>query len=181
MKASLRRKVLCTAVVLLATARIFVGTALARQSKSAAPGAGLDGRPAPEFALKDGSGKTVKLADYRGKVLLLDFWATWCTGCKQEIPWFAQFQETYGAKGFAAVGVSMDDGGWTILKPFLASHPIPYPIVLADEDIAKRYAIDSMPDTFLIDRHGKVAASYRGQVVDKDAVEAKIRALLAER
>jgi len=74
----------------------------------------------------------------------------------------------------------MDDGGWGVLKPFLASHPIPYPIVLADEDIAKRYAIDNMPDSFLIDRHGKVAASYRAQVVDRSAVEAKIKALLSE-
>jgi len=180
MNLSLGRNLL-SAAALLAIAAAFSATALTRQSKGANQPAVLDGQPAPDFALKDGAGKTVKLADYRGKVLLLDFWATWCTGCKQEIPWFAQFQETYGAKGFAALGVSMDDGGWAVLKPFLASHPIPYPIVLADEDIAKRYAIDNMPDTFLIDRRSKLAASYRAQVVDKDAVEKKIKALLAER
>jgi|SRR5207302_6876070 len=77
-------------------------------------------KPAPEFALTDSSGKTVKLKDYRGKVVLLDFWATWCTGCKKEIPWFAEFERVYGAQGLAVVGVSMDEGGWKVVKPFLA-------------------------------------------------------------
>src|SRR5216683_8235123 len=58
-------------------------------------------KPAPEFALKDSSGKTIRLKNYRGKVVLLDFWTTWCHGCKEEIPWFSEFQRTYGVKGFA--------------------------------------------------------------------------------
>src|SRR3979411_1046543 len=82
-------------------------------------------KPAPDFALKDASGKTVTLKDYRGKVVLLDFWATWCHGCKQEIPWFSEFERTYSAKGFAVVGVSMDEGGWKVLRPFLAETPVP--------------------------------------------------------
>jgi len=86
MKLSLRKSLLRASVLLLAIAAAFSAMALARQSKAAGQAAVLDGQPAPDFALKDGSGKTVKLQDYRGKVLLLDFWATWCTGCKQEIP-----------------------------------------------------------------------------------------------
>ena len=68
-------------------------------------------KPAPEFVLKDSSGKTAKLSKYRGKVVLLDFWATWCTGCKTEIPWFAEFQRKYAREGLAVVGVSMDEDG----------------------------------------------------------------------
>ncbi|MBZ5585241.1 MAG: TlpA family protein disulfide reductase [Acidobacteriia bacterium] len=77
-------------------------------------------KAAPQLALKDSTGKTISLTDYRGKVVLLDFWATWCTGCKMEIPWFSEFQKAHGAQGFAVVGVSMNESGWTVLKPFLA-------------------------------------------------------------
>lgn len=75
-------------------------------------------KAAPELALQDSSGQAMELTEYRGNVVLLDFWATWCTGCKKEIPWFSQFQKMYGAQGFAVVGVSMDDGGWKVLKRF---------------------------------------------------------------
>src|SRR5207248_6183786 len=83
-------------------------------------------KPAAGFALQDATGKTVKIEDYRGKVVLLDFWATWCTGCKKEIPWFSEFQTKYGHAGFAVVGVSLDGDGWKVLKPFLDEHKVPY-------------------------------------------------------
>src|SRR5450432_1504901 len=78
-------------------------------------------KAAPEFMLQDSSGKTMTLKDYRGKVLLLDFWATWCHGCKEEIPWFAGFHEKYASKGLSVVGVSLDADGWKVIKPFLES------------------------------------------------------------
>ena len=134
-------------------------------------------KPAPDFILKDSAGKTVHLKNYRGKVVLLDFWATWCTGCKQEIPWFIDFQKTYGRDGLAVVGMSMDDS-WNIVKPFLADHPIPYRILLADKPAAKNYKIDAMPDAFLIDRQGRIAASYTQGLVARENVEANIKALL---
>src|SRR5579872_122719 len=81
-------------------------------------------KPAPDFALRDASGKTVKLAKLRGKILVLDFWATWCHGCKEEIPWFSEFQTRYASKGLVVVGVSLDEGGWKDVKPFLAGHNI---------------------------------------------------------
>ena len=136
-------------------------------------------KSAPGFALQDATGKTVKIEDYRGKVVLLDFWATWCTGCKKEIPWFSEFQRTYGAKGFAVVGVSLDEGGWNVLKPFLDETKAPYRMLLGDEPTAQRYGIKSLPDTFLIDRKGRVAAAYMAGLVDKDDVETNIKALLA--
>lgn len=138
-------------------------------------------KAAPQFALKDGSGKTVSLTDYRGKVVLLDFWATWCTGCKMEIPWFSEFQKTYDARGFAVIGVSMDESGWNVVKPFLAENHVPYPMLLGDDPTARQFGIQSLPDTFLIDRRGRVAAAYKAGLVDKHDVEANIKALLSER
>jgi cytochrome c biogenesis protein CcmG/thiol:disulfide interchange protein DsbE len=134
-------------------------------------------KPAPEFALKDASGKAVSLRDYHGKVVLLDFWATWCHGCKEEIPWFAEFHRKYTDKGLTVVGVSMDDEGWKVITPFVKNAGVPYQIVLGDDATGKHYGISSMPDTFLIDRDGRIAASYSG-LVDRDDVEANIRALL---
>jgi cytochrome c biogenesis protein CcmG/thiol:disulfide interchange protein DsbE len=137
-------------------------------------------KAAPLLTLKDSYGKTISLTDYRGKVVLLDFWATWCTGCKMEIPWFSQFQKAYGAQGFAVVGVSMDESGWTVVKPFLAETHVTYPILLGNDSIAQRFGIQSLPDTFLIDRRGRVATAYEG-LVDKNDIEANIKALLSQR
>ena len=133
-----------------------------------------DRKPAPDFELQDSSGKITRLKDYHGKVLLLDFWATWCAGCKKETPWFAEFQRIYDAKRFAVVGISLDDGGWKVLKPFLSGTQIPYRILLGDDATAQRYGITNLPDTFLIDRQGRVAAVYRAGLVDKDDVESNI-------
>jgi cytochrome c biogenesis protein CcmG/thiol:disulfide interchange protein DsbE len=142
--------------------------------------AAKDRKPAANFALQNASGATVKLADYHGKVVLLDFWATWCTGCKKEIPWFSEFQKTYGPNGFAVVGVSLDEDGWKVLRPFLADHTVPYQMLLGNDSTAKQYGIQNLPDTFLIDRQGRVAAAYIAKLVDRADVDAKIKALLSE-
>ena len=137
-------------------------------------------KAAPEFALPDSLGKTASLKDYRGKIVLLDFWATWCHGCKEEIPWFADFDRKYGAKGLAVVGVSLDDDGWKVVKPFLQSANVRYRILLGNDATASEYGIQNMPDTFLIDREGRIAAAYSG-LVDKDDVENNIHAMLSQR
>jgi peroxiredoxin len=136
-------------------------------------------KAAPDLRLSDASGKAVALTDYRGKVVLLDFWATWCTGCKEEIPWFSEFQSRYGAKGFAVVGVSMDDGGWNVVNPFLAENNVPYRMLLGDKPTAQRFGITNLPDTYLIDRTGRVAASYMGTLVKREGVERRIKTLLS--
>jgi peroxiredoxin len=137
-------------------------------------------RPAPNFALKDSSGETATLTNYAGRILVLDFWATWCTGCKQEIPWFTEYQKKYGGSGLSIVGVAMDDGGWKVVKPFLSEHPVPYRMVLGDDETAKQYRIRNLPDTFLIDRHGRIAAVYQARLVDRDELEASIKKLVSE-
>lgn len=140
-----------------------------------------DRKPAPDFELKDSYGRTIKLKDYQGKVVLLDFWATWCHGCKEEIPWFSKFEKKYGSRGFAVVGVSMDEGGWGVVNPFLASIKARYPMLLGDNLTAQQYGIKSLPDAFLIDGQGRIAAAYSAELVNKHDVETNIRTLLSER
>jgi peroxiredoxin len=136
-------------------------------------------KAAPDFARDDANGAAVKLSNLRGRVVLLDFWATWCHGCKTEIPWYIEFFDKYKTRGLAVIGVSMDDGDWKVVKPFVAEKKINYPIVIGDDDLAKLYGVEEMPVTLLIDRDGKIAASHTG-VVDKAEWEAKIQSLLNE-
>jgi peroxiredoxin len=115
-------------------------------------------KPAPDFTLKDANGQTVKLSDYKGKVVLLNFWATWCGPCTLEIPWFEQFQQEYRSKGFEVLGVSMDEEGWNAVKPYIAEHKINYRIVLGNDSVGELYGgVDSLPTTFIIDREGRFA------------------------
>lgn len=137
-------------------------------------------KAAPNFALTDSKGGAIKLSEYRGKVILLDFWATWCGGCKVEIPWYMEFQDKYRDRGLAVVGVSMDEDGWKVVKPFLEKNKINYPVVIGNDHLAKLYGLESMPMTLLIDRGGKIATSHVG-MVKKDAFEKEIQILLKER
>ena len=132
-----------------------------------------------DFNLTDSKGASIKLSDYKGKVVLLDFWATWCGGCKVEIPWYIEFQNTYKDKGLSVVGVSMDDDGWKSVKPFLAENRINYPIVIGSSDLGTQFGLSALPLTLLIDRNGKIADSHAG-MVDKDAFEREIQVLLKE-
>jgi peroxiredoxin len=122
-------------------------------------------KPAPEFALKDADGKTVKLSDYKGKVVLLNFWATWCGPCKMEIPWFIDFEKEYKDKGFAVLGVAMDDDGWDAVKPYLEEKKVNYRVVLGNDQVAEQYGgVGSLPTSILIDRDGRIATVHVGLV-----------------
>jgi peroxiredoxin len=138
-----------------------------------------DRKMAADFALGGGSSKPVRLADFRGKVVLLNFWATWCHGCGVEIPWFVEFENTYKSKGFAVVGVSMDDDGWTSVKPYVAEKKMNYAVVIGSEDVAKRYAVGAMPMTLLVDSRGRIAATHVG-VVSRSDCQSEIETLLRE-
>lgn len=134
-------------------------------------------KAAPGFTLADAKGASVRLSDYKGKVVLLDFWATWCGGCKVEIPWYVEFENKYKGSGLAVIGVSMDEDGWKSVKPFLEKTKLNYPVVIGNEGLAKLYGVDAMPMTLLIDQEGKIAASHVG-LVNKDKFESEIRLLL---
>lgn len=127
------------------------------------------GQPTPGFSLKDSNGQTVHLADYKGKVVLLDFWATWCGPCKMEIPWFIDFERQFKDQGFAVVGVSMDEDGWSAVKPYVQNMKMNYRVVLGDDNVSTAYGgLDSLPTTLLIDRQGKIASVHVGVAMGKE-------------
>lgn len=137
-------------------------------------------KPAPEFALKDANGRTVHLSDYRGKVVLLDFWATWCGPCKIEIPWFIDFEREFKDQGFAVLGVSMDEDGWRVIKPYVQSMKMNYRVLLGDDAVSTAYGgLDSLPTTLLIDRQGKIASVHVGVSQGKEEFKNAISQLLS--
>ena len=140
-----------------------------------------DGRAlAPDFTLKDANEKDVKLSDLKGKVVLVNFWATWCEGCQVEIPWFVEFEKKYESRGLVVIGISMDDDGWKSVKPWLEEKKVNYPIVIGNDPLSKQYGLKAMPLTALVDRNGNIADTHAG-LVNKSATEQRIRSLLKEK
>jgi peroxiredoxin len=115
------------------------------------------GKSAPEFSLESLDGRTVRLADYRGKGVLLNFWATWCQPCKIEMPWFEELQKEYGSQGLQVVGIAMDDASKEDIAKFAKEMGVNYPILLGKESVGDAYGgVQFLPSTFFIDRDGKV-------------------------
>ena len=146
-------------------------------------------KAAPAFSLSDAAGKRVRLSDYRGKTVLLNFWATECGGCILEIPLLVQMDQSYKNDGLIVLGISMDisyenlknaQEGWGRVKPFVQAHRIEYPVLMGDDQVTKIYDIEALPVSYLIDKSGRIAATYLG-VLDKANVEANIKILLRER
>ncbi len=165
----------------LAAALLFAPACSRTKSVEAAKNEGKNGKehkPAPPLALPDEHGKKVKLADLKGKVVLLDFWATWCVPCKIEIPWFIEFQRKYKDQGFTVIGVSMDEEGFQVIRPFAEEYKMNYPILLGNDEAATAFGgVEVLPTTFLIDRQGRIVATHMG-LVSKDLFENGIRELL---
>ncbi|GAG07168.1 unnamed protein product, partial [marine sediment metagenome] len=138
------------------------------------------GKPAPAFTLQDLNGKNVSLSDFRGKVVVLDFWATWCPPCVKEIPHFIELYEQYKDKGFEIVGISLDRAGISVVKSFVQKYQIKYPIMMTDGRVDKAFGgIPSIPTTFLIDSAGNISKKYVGYN-SKAVFEADIKKLLSE-
>ncbi|MBI5472265.1 MAG: TlpA family protein disulfide reductase [Ignavibacteriae bacterium] len=127
---------------------------------------------APNFKLKSQHGKVVELAKLKGKVVVVNFWATWCGPCKREIPGFMEVYKQYKDKGLEIVGVSLDQQGWDIVRPWLARTPISYPIVVGDAALAEAYGgIEGIPTTFIVDKKGNVARKHVGYMSKSDFEE----------
>lgn len=143
---------------------------------SSLAGPGLTG-PAPDFTRADLTGKSIHLADYRGKVVLLNFWATWCAPCLAEIPTFARWQKQYGSSGLQILGVSMDDDSQPVQR-LAHKQPFDYPVFMGDAPLGQLYGgVLGLPLTYLIDAHGRIVARYLGET-DLTAVESQFKALL---
>ena len=135
------------------------------------------GDAAPDFSRPDLAGRPLQLADYRGKLVLLNFWASWCAPCLEEMPRFSHWQRQYGARGLQVIGVSMDDDAAAV-RQHLARHPVAYPAIIGDAKLGAAFGgVMGLPLTYLIDRQGRIAARYQGES-DLAAMEAQIKALL---
>jgi len=162
------------ATLFRASATIFFSALLSQPLHAATP---LVGQPAPEFALSDLQQKKLDLSAFRGKVVLLDFWASWCAPCQQEMPRFAAWQTQYGPSGLQVIGISMDDDP-ALARKIIAKLRLNYPVAMGDEKLGAAYGgVLGLPLTFLIDRNGIIQAQFSGEG-DLKAMEEKLKDLL---
>ncbi|MGA3134180.1 MAG: TlpA disulfide reductase family protein [Terracidiphilus sp.] len=150
----------------------------------------LNGKTAPAFALNDPSGNKVSLASYRGKAVMINFWATWCGPCRIETPWIVELRQKYAAQGFEVLAVDTegddlkndDKAGWAkataAARKFIAQEEIPYPVLLDGDSIDREYGgLDNLPTSFFVDRKGVVVAAQVGLTSEQD-IESKIQKAL---
>ena len=138
---------------------------------------GFEPKPAPAFTLKNLSGDKVSLSDYKGKVVLLDFWATFCGPCLKAMPKFQKLHDELGPKGFAVVGIATDEEGLPKVAPVVKKLNVRYPILISDEAAWKNYGVTTLPAMFLIDRKGTMVKRFGGEA-DHKTIEAEIRKLV---
>jgi cytochrome c biogenesis protein CcmG/thiol:disulfide interchange protein DsbE len=150
----------------------------------------LKGKEAPDFTLEDLSGKKVSLSDYKGKAVLLNFWATWCGPCKVETPWLIELRNQYAGQGFEVLGISTegddlpsdDKAGWVkqkaAIEKFVKAEKMQYPVLINGDSLAKPYGgLDAMPTSFYLDRNGTIVAAQMG-LTSKEDMEANIHKAL---
>jgi len=137
-------------------------------------------KPAADFTVKTLDGNSLRLSSLKGKVVLLDFWATWCPPCRAEVPHFKKLYDQYKGKGLEIIGLALDEEGEAAVRPFAQQNGIHYPLAIGSQDLAQSYGgIFGIPTTFLIDKQGKIAQKYVGYH-EKAEFEKEIQALLAE-
>ncbi len=138
------------------------------------------GRPdtaASDFSLKDMNGKTVRLSDYKGKVVLLEFWATWCPPCRASVPGLEKLHKAYKDKGLVLLAVTMDMGGDDEVRSFIKESGITYTVLKGTEDVASQYQVRSIPMMLVLGKDGKISKRYIGMGSDED-LETDIKAAL---
>jgi cytochrome c biogenesis protein CcmG/thiol:disulfide interchange protein DsbE len=160
------KRILIISVVLT----IFLFTACAAQPEKK--------QKAPNFSLQTQNGKVIELSKLTGKVVLVNFWATWCPPCRAEIPDFIEVYNTYKSKGFEIVGIALDEDGWSKVAPYIEKVKMNYPVVLGTAKVVQQYGgIEAIPTTFIVDKKGYIVASQVG-LVSKELLEQKLKSLL---
>ena len=157
---------LCLLITVAVAAELALGQTGPANTRAVKPqthSRSLVGQPAPVFSRRDLHGQTVNLGALRGKVVLLNFWATWCAPCQAEMPVFDSWLRSYGPRGFAVIGISMDDDAGSARSLVDKLH-IGYPVAMGDAGLGRRYGgVLGLPMTFVIDRSGKVVAQFQGE------------------
>jgi thiol-disulfide isomerase/thioredoxin len=165
-------------VAVLAAGMLYFGFHMARHAgPTHTPRLGF-ATPAPDFTLQTLDGQNMTLSDLRGKAVLLNFWATWCTPCKIEMPWFVELQKQYGPQGLQIVGVAMDDSGKDDIAKFAKDMGVNYPVLLGKEAVGEAYGgVPALPETFFIGRDGKIVDKIIGLKGRSDIEDSIKRAL----
>src|SRR5271155_1603733 len=186
MRVSLKFSMLVIILVAAAAAVAFTGCK-SGGSQAAALSTEKPLPDAPDVTFKDLQGKDVSLASLKGKVVVLNFWATWCEPCQVEIPWMIDLQQKYSDKGFTLLGAAMDDEGKSVVEPYVQKtefdvdgHQMKmnYPIVLGTDDIASKFGgLIGLPTTVIITRDGKIAKRFIG-LANREQLEKQVKALL---
>jgi thiol-disulfide isomerase/thioredoxin len=172
-----RDPVVLIVVAMVVALMLVFGFKLTRHSSQGVAGgnAQMKNGTAPDFSLQSLDGKTVRLSDFRGKPVVLNFWATWCGPCKIEMPWFVDLQKEYGPAGLQFLGVAMDDANTKDIAEFAESMKVNYPILIGKESVGDDYGgVQFLPETFYIDRNGKVvdkAFGLKGRGEIEDAIK----------
>jgi cytochrome c biogenesis protein CcmG/thiol:disulfide interchange protein DsbE len=138
-------------------------------------------RPAPDFAFDDVLGRPVRSSSFKGQIVLLNFWATWCPPCKVEMPWFADFATRDASRGLGVVGIAMDEDGVAPVRAFVEAKGVPYAVGLGNDQIGRAFGgVENLPTTFLLDRRGRIAGRFVG-LTSQAEYQSAIDRLLAER
>jgi peroxiredoxin len=173
-----RDPIILVVVAVAIAAMLFFAVRRARRKGGSAPVAAM-GKLAPDFTLKTLDGKTVSLSDYRGKAVLVNFWATWCGPCNIEMPWLVDLHKKYAAQGFEILGVSMDDVDPKDVAKFAQDKKVDYPILIGQDSVGDAYGgIPFLPGNFYIDRSGKIVEKGFG-LIGKPEIEENIQKILA--